>query len=209
MGVVVRALPPIVRPTERITQVTVPGRHGKLIMTEGDAPVYDNYVKTIDCYVRPDVDIEALLDWLRGSGRVIFSNEPDRAYTARIYSQISLEKIMRGHRHRAFAVSFLCDPVKGQAIPDPPVSVDLTESHARLYNPGNIPAKPLIAVTAVGAFSLIVGAVLITNGGISYYGDPDGTHTFTMASTTGETASEATVLIDADGLNLLALHPES
>ena len=44
MGVVVRALPPIVRPAERITQAAVPGRHGKLIMTEGDALVYDNYV---------------------------------------------------------------------------------------------------------------------------------------------------------------------
>ena len=88
--------------------------------------------------------------------------------------------------------------MKGQAIPDPPVSVDLAESHGRLYNPGSISAKPLITVTATGAFSLIVGAVLITDGGISYYGDPDGTHTFTMANTTGETVSEATVVIDAD-----------
>lgn len=168
MGVVVRALPPLVRPTERITQVTVPGRHGKLIMTEGDEPTYDNYTKTVDCYIRPDVDIAELLNWLRGSGKVIFSNDPEYAYSARIYSEISLEKIMRGHQHRAFSLSFLCDPCKEQAIPDPAVSMALVDSNnndltsGTLYNPGNIPARPLITVTVEGTLTLTVNDVEFT-----------------------------------------------
>lgn len=185
MGVVVRALPPIVRPTERITQITVPGRHGKLILMEGDEPVYDSFTRTVDCYIRPDVDVQTLLNWLRGSGRVIFSNEPEYAFTARIYSEISLEKIMRGHQHRAFSLSFLCDPCKEQAIPDPAVSMALTDGSnnavttGSLYNPGNITAKPLITVTVTGIFTLTVGG-----------------QEFTVADTAS--GSSATIRIDSD-----------
>ena len=80
LGVIVESYPPIVKPKERVEQVTIPGMAGKLVIPEGDYPVYDNYLKSVKCWCRPDADLPEIIRYLTGDGLLVLGNEPDRAY---------------------------------------------------------------------------------------------------------------------------------
>ncbi len=84
--------PAISRPKERVNQITIPGRSGVLMLPESDLPVYEPVLRTAQCWVRPDADIDAICAWLQGSGSVVFGNEPDHSYDARIINQIEFSK---------------------------------------------------------------------------------------------------------------------
>ena len=104
--------PVISRPKERVSQITIPGRSGVLMLPESDLPVYEPVLRTAQCWIRPDADIDAICAWLQGSGSVVFGNEPNRSYDARIINQIDFSKILRGRGFRSFAVPFQCQPYK-------------------------------------------------------------------------------------------------
>ena len=140
-GIEVLDYPPVVKPQERITQVTVPGRQGDLMIPEkNDEPMFEPYLKTVTCCLMPGAGIHDAVAWLRGSGTVTFGNEPGMIYEARIINQISFEKIMRGHEHRKFAVPFFCQPLKAMAEASLPVT--LNSSGSQIVNPGDVVSHP-------------------------------------------------------------------
>lgn len=159
MGIVVREYPPITRPNERVSQVTIPGRSGTLTRTENDIPVYSAYVRSIECYMLPDADQEAVFSWLEGSGDLIFGNEPDRVYKSRVSAPIELRKIVRGRKHRSFTLSFTVQPVK-YMFPAP-ATVEFTTTGGTLVNPGNHPAHPLVRVEGSGDITLMVAGQMV------------------------------------------------
>ena len=71
-GIVVSEYPVISRPKERVSQITIPGRSGVLMLPENGLPVYEPVLRTAQCWVRPDADIDAICAWLQGSGSVVF-----------------------------------------------------------------------------------------------------------------------------------------
>ena len=79
-GIMVSEYPVISRPKERVSQITIPGRSGVLMLPESDLPVYEPVLRTAQCWIRPDADIDAICAWLQGSGSVVFGNEPNRSY---------------------------------------------------------------------------------------------------------------------------------
>jgi phage-related protein len=158
MGVVVRSYPPIIRPKERVKETPIPGRPGALNMTEG-TDIYDTYVRSTPCYIRPTADKEAVLAWLRGFGQVTFGNEPTMAYTAKIDNQISLEKIMANHEHRSFVIPFVCQPFK--QLKTPGAAIVKTVSGQSITNPGNVASLPVIMVVGNGDIGLTVGNTYI------------------------------------------------
>ena len=186
MGVVVTQLPPVVYPAERVEQVTVPGRPGFLSRTEG-VGIYDGYLKTVSIGNRRAADPRVIAAWLRGQGEVIFGNEPDRVYFGRILKEASLERSMRGVY--AGAVSWMVQPGKGQWPPEGAITI--TGRHYSLFNPGDLPAKPLYRVAkGTGAnIQLFLGPT-------TQY-----THvTVTLADTAW--ASETAVVIDSDAMQV-------
>jgi len=154
MGVIVSEYPPITRPKERVTQKTVPGMAGNLTFVESDAmPIYESYLRTLYCYIRPGADKEKIMAWLTGGGQAVFGNEPERAYTARIINQIDFSKIVRGRDYYEFAIPFYCQPYKAQYPTEETITV--TESGATFENPGNIPSLPKLTVYGNGAITVI------------------------------------------------------
>lgn len=154
MKMIVNEYPPIIRPKERISTVTVLGRPGTLTMAEGE-DVYEPTLRALECTALPGADIEAICAWLKGSGQAIFGNESNRAYEARIINQIDFGKFIRGRKHRSFTIPFYCQPFKYHY----PAAADITvtTSGTTITNPGTVKAMPKVAVYGSGEITLTVG----------------------------------------------------
>ena len=163
MGVIVSSYPAITRPKERVSQVTIPGRSGDLTIAQGACPVYESYLRTCECYIRPSADLNAIMAWLKGAGTVIFGNEPNRLYEARIINQIDFEQIMRGRAFRSFNIPFQCQPYK--YLYPAANSFTVNSSGTTITNPGSVEAEPilLVSITGSGTLTLGGGAISITS----------------------------------------------
>lgn len=145
MGLVI-STPPRMYPAERVESITVPGRPGSLLRPEG-VGIYDPYTLSIQAANRRTVNPSALLAWLRGSGELVLSTEPDRIYSARIINGGQLNCLFSGVYQGD--VQFLCQPLRGQYPPEPAVSVtpSVSVTSMTLYNPGDVPARCLYTAT--------------------------------------------------------------
>lgn len=165
MGVIVNDYPPITRPKERVNSVTVSGRNGTLTLPEGELPVYEPYLRMLDCTVKPGADLEAVCAWLTGGGQAVFGNEPNRAYDAEIINQIDFITILRGKRHRRFSAPFYCQPFK--RLYPAAGALTITASGGTVTNPGTAPSAPVIQVYGSGDILLALGGVAVELAGIS------------------------------------------
>ena len=80
----------IVRPEERVTHVQIPGRSGDLTQLEG-TNIFNSYIQTASILVPRWYNVREIYSWLRGSGYVTFSGEPDRkqlAHKRRLWAEV-------------------------------------------------------------------------------------------------------------------------
>ena len=157
MGLVI-STPPRLIPAERVESITVPGRPGALLRTEGEG-VYDPYVLTVRAGNRGDANLQAILSWLRGSGELVFSTEPNRVYQARIINAGQLDRLFDGVMQGD--IQFLCQPLRGQYPPEAAVSVtpSSTVTSLTVYNPGDVPARAAYTATGIGDVIIALDAV--------------------------------------------------
>ena len=178
MGVWVSELPAIIRASERTQDISIPGRAGTLTLKEGEN-VHDGYLKNCRITVRADADFESLLTWLSGEGEAVFSNEPDRSYTARIADEVRFEK--NGNWLRTATVPFYVHPHKAQYPPEADITLDASGS---LSNPGSVASKPVLTLTFTETCTVVFG---------------ESTMALTDAEPAeGESYAEKTVKIDCD-----------
>ena len=162
-GMHVLELPPLTKPSERVTFTDVPGRSGSLTTLQGE-DVYDDLLLTAQCIISDPSKIPKLSAWLRGSGKAVFANRQGGFYYARIVNQISFEKILRGNPHRSFAINFRCKPFWYM---NPVPVITLTASMSVITNPGSVYSEPIIKVFGSGDITLMVGMNIIELKGIS------------------------------------------
>lgn len=163
LGIHVSQQPEIVKPSERATFTSVPGRSGSLTTLEGDA-VYDDFILSVECWISNTANLPAICDWLRGSGKVTLACRPGGFYHARIVNQISFEQVLRGHLHRTFSVNFRCQPFWYVENVTP---ITLMTSGAFITNPGTVYSEPIITVYGSGEITLMVGMTITELFGIS------------------------------------------
>ena len=154
-GIVMRGPAPIIRAEERVKHVAIPGRSGELTETEGEN-IYNSYIQTISISVRGGFRVRQVYDWLRGSGYVTFSSEPDKKQKARVIGAVTLSKHSRNLDYWEGEVQFYCEPLKEKLAED---KVTISSSGATVRNDGDVISRPLWKVTASGA------TVVITAGG--------------------------------------------
>ena len=147
MGVKLGGPVAIVRPEERVRHVEIPGRSGDLTETEGD-DIYNSYIQTATILVHGGYRARNVFDWLRGSGYVTFSGEPDRKQAARIIGAVTLNKHSYNLDWWAGEVQFYCQPFK-QLLNE--AKVTITSSGATVRNSGDVTCYPRITVNAVDA----------------------------------------------------------
>lgn len=143
LGVWINKLPDIVLPPERVESIQIYGRPGSLHTSEGNN-IFNSYEKTVSIIVRPEADVRTILNTFRGSGQIIFSNEPDRIYTGRVMNEVKLKRegtwVMTGD------ISFEVQPFKVSAVR--PAAMAVTSG--TVYNPGDVELYPVITLTGSG-----------------------------------------------------------
>lgn len=143
MGVRLAGPVAIVRPEERVNHVQIPGRSGDLTETEGEG-VFNSYIQTAGIMVHGGFRVREVYEWLRGSGYVTFSGEPDRKQPARIIGAVTLSKHSYNLDWWVGEVQFYCQPLK-ELLNESPVTV--TTSGSTVRNGGDVEAYPLFKLT--------------------------------------------------------------
>ena len=104
-GLIICELPPISKPRMRIKETEIDGRDGSIIEELG----YESYTKTITIGLSSVFDINEVIKYFTGEGELVFSNEIDKVYRARITDSIDFERLIRFKKAK---VKFLCQPFK-------------------------------------------------------------------------------------------------
>lgn len=152
MGVHVVKYPPIMRAAERVKYVALPGRAGDLTQKEGEA-VFDAYNRGIEISNAKGFSLDRVRKWLRGRGTMIVGNEPQYMYQVDLGAQCQFDRIIKGVWGGTLMMH--CQPFK-QAVPAA-APITLTTSGSTVYNPGDVPAAPLVTITGSGAVTLTLG----------------------------------------------------
>lgn len=153
-GVTLAGPVPIVRPEERVKHVQIPGISGDLTQLEGEN-IFNSYIQTANIQVAGGMRVREIYDWLRGSGYVTFHGEPDRRQAARIIGAITLNRFSRNIDRWTGSVQFYCQPLKERLRNE---IITVTSTQTKVYNFGDVNAKPIWRVTAdnSSSFSLMV-----------------------------------------------------
>ena len=141
----------IVRPEERVKHVEIPGRSGDLTETEGEN-IFNSYIQTATILVHSGARVREIYKWLRGSGYVTFSGEPDRKQAARIIGAITLDKQSHNLDWWTGEVQFYCQPLK-QLLQESKVTI--TSSGSTVTNEGDVTCAPMWKVTVASGQSAI------------------------------------------------------
>lgn len=155
-GLLITSLAPISKPPQRTLIDVIDGRDGDIITPLG----FSAYDKPVTIALTKDYNIDEVIGFFNSSGVVVFSNEPDKYYNFAIYEAIDFERLIR---FKTATVIFHVQPfkypvneVEMSSISTNPVS---TKSVTRIFNTGNIFARPTIKVVASGTITLKVNTV--------------------------------------------------
>lgn len=147
-GLEMRELPPRPAAAEKGESIAVPGRDGEVWIAHGGM---EPIRLTLRCECA-DPDRNALADWLcAGEGRLVFSDEPDRAYIGRLEGGIGFGADGKTE------LRFVCEPWRYLEPPEPEI---VLREPGSVWN-GGAETLPLIDVRAEGDFTLTVGGTRI------------------------------------------------
>lgn len=104
-GLIISELPPITKPAMRVQETIIDGVDGSIIEDLG----YEAYDKEMTIGLHGDFDINEIIKYFSGEGNIVFSNEPDKYYKARIIDQIDYERLLR---FRTASITFRVQPFK-------------------------------------------------------------------------------------------------
>lgn len=157
-GIIMRGPAPIIRAEERVSHVEIPGKAGDLTLTEGEN-IFNSYIQTVTMSVRGWHRVREIFAWLRGSGYVTFSGEPDRRQAARVVGAITLNRVSRNLDNWAGEVQFYCQPLKELLREE---KTNVSSSGTTVRNRGDVDERPLFRVTTSGtSISLTAGGKTI------------------------------------------------
>lgn len=147
-GLLISELPPITKPNMRVKETVIDGVDGSIIEELG----YESYDKAIAVALKIGAEVDKIIEFFTGNGEIVFSNEPDKYYVARIIKNIDYERLLR---YRVAAVTFRVQPFKYNRVE---VAREATSERQSMIveNLGNHTSKPLITITGSGTIELTV-----------------------------------------------------
>ncbi|NCC14909.1 MAG: phage tail protein [Clostridia bacterium] len=162
MGILIAAMPDIVKPQRREEEITIPGRNGVLTIDEG---CYEGYTLSIECGMRGTEQLGEVAAWLDGSGDLILSTEPDKVYRARISNAISISDVI--YLYNSFLVQLKVFPFK-HSVDHADEEMSLTTG-TTIYNQGTIYSEPTITIYGTGDVTLKINDMNYSLTGIDGY----------------------------------------
>ena len=168
-GLLICELPPITKPQMRAKETVVDGVDGSIIEELG----YESYDKTIAVGLRVGADIDEISEFFTGNGDIVFSNEPNKYYRARIIKSIDYARLLR---YRVAKVTFRVQPFKYNRVEEEIVA-NVDRQSVVVENIGNHTAKPIITIKGSGTVELSVNGSAICT-----YTFPEGEDTVILDS---------------------------
>lgn len=150
-GLIISELPPITKPKMRVQETEVDGVDGSIIEELG----YESYDKTIKIGLFGVFNIDEVIKYFTGEGNIVFSNEPDKYYKARIIGQIDYERLLR---FKTANIKFRVQPFKYKYLEEKVslLTENIAESSLVVNNIGNYFSKPIIKIIGSGTIELTV-----------------------------------------------------
>ena len=158
VGVYMLSMPTRPHPARKGKVVDIPGG-GDLWQDEGD---FKRIIIPIRLITLDNANIDGVNVWLSGEGELIFGDEPERAYKARITKEFSRSNRSQRLRGQEFTVSFDCEPYRYKVgeeyesmgvMVSHPGSTDIT-----VVNEGTADAWPVFVVSSKnGGGSITIG----------------------------------------------------
>lgn len=166
IGAKMISMPVRYMPVQRGKAISVAGRPGDLWYTDNT----DDSVEISMEFAVPDESCRLAVNaWLRGTGLLRFSDEPNMAYEARVsrgYKRQSISPRLMGQK---YTVVFSCHPHR--LLYPEAEAFTITTLYEQFKNPGTAPSRPRVKITGNGDFSVTIGLETlcfsdITGGGI-------------------------------------------
>lgn len=147
IGLLIQQLPPISKPKIRTQIDEIDGRNGDIVTKLG----FSAYDKIVEIGLYGNFDINDVIQYFNGDGKVVFSNEPDKYYNYQILDQIDYERLIR---FRTAKVKFHVQPFKYSAVEGILKFTSFTNDEITVKNNGNYISKPIITITGSGTINL-------------------------------------------------------
>lgn len=153
-GVFLPEYPEISQPEKRYETYSIPGRDGELI--SNDDSIDNIEISCVFSVIDKNFNnrIHDVKKWLRGTGKLRFSDSPEYFYEVLVINYDSLERELR--KYGQFSVNFVCYPYEfledGQIAYAP---------ENLIYNPNDL-CKPIYKITGEGNYTLTVNGKTVT-----------------------------------------------
>lgn len=193
------AMPTRPHPARKGELIDVPGADGKLWI---DADAYDRILVTLKVVTAGNDNIDAVSAWLSGAGKLIFGDEPERAYNARITKEFNRTNQNARLRGQTFTITFDCEPYRYES--SPAEAFTISESPGQIANPGTVASKPLIKVNGTGSGNLMIGSETMLFEGLtgSIYIDCDAKIAYTGEGTADDPRLMATQNVTGEWIEI-------
>ncbi len=151
-GLLICELPPISKPKMRTSSTEIDGRDGDIVEYLG----YKSYDKTISIGLTRNYDLDAIMNFFTGNGKLILSNEPDKYYNAQIVDSIDYNKLIN---FKTAKVKFHVQPYK-YLVFEPSFVLEIKdETSLKVANKGFEVSKPIITLYGTGTIQLLVNGL--------------------------------------------------
>ena len=157
LGLIIKEMPPIVRPSKNIESIKVNGRNGNLHIDNG---TYDSYNITISCIINDLTKLDQNKNILQGTGDLQLSTVPGRTFKATIKNQIDFSKYLRVLRE--FPLQLEIEPISYGSE----TTVNYS-TNATLTISGNVDTYPTIVVYGTGTITINNVSVEVLETGIT------------------------------------------
>lgn len=151
MGVLVTGVTRPIKPNKRNVQTVIPGQSGTFDFTADD---YDPEQIVMDCMYTgadPVNFARQLAVWLSGTNDLIMADEPDKAYIATVWVEISEEYVFT---LRHFTLTFTCQPHARSAAQQLDAEVTVSGGGLTLMVEGTAPTPCRIIIHNTGTTTI-------------------------------------------------------
>lgn len=153
-GLLICKLPSISKPKLRVETITIDGKDGEIINELG----YESYDKEIEIGLTRNFDLNEVINYFNGDGRLILSNESDKYYIAKIIEKIDYDALLN---FKTAKVKYRCQPYKYQLNEFVIEEEITTQEFILVTNEGYLQSKPLITIKGIGSVGIYVNNIQI------------------------------------------------
>lgn len=148
MGIYCGCLDELVFPQLRTESISIPGRDGVVIDSDG---AYDSYLRTIECVFEENANIPQIAKWLQGSGELILSTDLTKKYEVKINNNISLTSVAIYYRNFPLELEF---QPWAESVQEYEINVDSNIANLDCGGTSNI--KPIIEIIANDELTMMI-----------------------------------------------------